>query len=281
MNVDLKNKKGEIIYSCDVIHEERAVSQALNFAIQNKIDLSGLVVEDETLDDLNFSNMMLKEARFENCSLKRSTFNGGSFEGIQFVKSDMRHCIIKGNEEKYCEMTFKHVLLKGSKMEDINSSHLLLSDSDCSEMLFVNCNLPHLFAIDTLFEETVFLRSSLRNAFFSGGWKYKNPVLNVGFYGCDLTSANFQKYDLSSLHFQNANIQDALTKHQFLFFGYENSTFLFEARLNVIWFSNFKGSLSEFETEFNNDSEGFCHYESIIEDMIKELLPFLKNLINE
>lgn len=281
MKVDLQNKKGEIIYSCEVINVDRAVAQALSFAILYHIELPGLMVENEILDDLNFSGMNLEGAQFKHCSLKRTTFSNVKADALWFVNCEMNHCLIEDSTGKLRDLTFCDVVLKKAKLKDLQYCEIHLAGCDCSKTDFENCNLQNLFAIDSLFKEATFSNCSLRSAIFSGGVKYGNPVESASFIDCDLYQTDFRDYDLSSLHFRNSNIQDANTIHEFLYFGFQKSGITVAIDCNMIWFNDFQGSIEEFEKEFKEDPEGFTSCEFRSEQVIEELLPFLRRLIKD
>jgi uncharacterized protein YjbI with pentapeptide repeats len=246
MHIDLKNKDGEILYSCKTVNEYRAVSQALSLAIMNHIPLPGLVVENENLDDLNFSRMNIHDANFKHCSLKRTNFEDVDANILWFNHCDLSRSSFNGSFSKVRDLCFNHSTLKKVVFRDFEFAELHFLNCDCSSAHFRDSSLKLSF-FGTNLENACFYNCNLRNAAFSGDFSIKNPIEDAAFWNCDVANAEFYEHDMTQAWFFSTNIQEAKTNHRFYNLYIDDNSITIERESGIIWFDGFRGTLPEFE----------------------------------
>lgn len=158
--------------------------------ISKRIDLSGIVFKNCTLNNVNM--------RFIN--FDKSDFSGSSLRGAILADSSFKHANFRGTN------------LLSANLGGSTCDHAIFALSDMRGAWFREANLPFaqvicVLANGALFRgangwKTDFTGSDLEHASFLSGW-FENAV----FYGCNLQNTNFEYARLERADFSLADLR--------------------------------------------------------------------------
>lgn len=134
--IELKQfKTGKLLFKGDFTN----IAEALEDAVQKKIKLDGVIIENTNLDDACLDEAMLNRAVFYKCSLRHADMSEGSYNNTRFIDCDLSGaCLAHSAFKQTCfiETPMVKADMAGAWIENIVfscPSVLDLNFSECTE----------------------------------------------------------------------------------------------------------------------------------------------------
>lgn len=293
MDFVLTTKKGTTLFSIKKSDQCPNYSTALQIALDNKVNLSGLKLVGKELDSIRWESVSIDNFSFEKCSLKNNHFNKCNGKGFDFKSCDLSHSIFnhlnvsdnyimdcKIRAAKFINMVngFSHVL-------DCDFSESIFEHSILDGVCFNSCNLSN-----ALFRHCSLIESHFIHIDSMSGW-----TVNLSFLECNLMKCFIKDINrISDLYLWKSNVWDAKFENDEEFIEVVNkySRVLYAINSDVVWWKPldhyhpdkgyiFKGNLAELDNEVNNGfpvSKLYPHLEVFISNELDNLSSYLKQL---
>jgi len=258
MIFEIKSLDNRILYSLEKSEMFPDYRSVLQEALAFGIDLTGLLVKDENIDNLQFNRFKINDVRFENCSMVNVQFIESEGDSIRFSGCNLNR--IKFKRSKISEIHFyKSKMNKAhfikSVFPDLHLDECNLSSSEFHECQinksdFCNCNLP----------KTVFKHSSLQKARFAGRVSEDGWMQDVRFEFCEMEECDLERIkNLGILYINESNIDHAFTNNaNFTKLSTFKLSILYAIESDIVWMNDnsdsllnvsFRGSFTDFKKE--------------------------------
>ncbi len=193
---------GKVGYSSLII---KAINNNVEIGSFANLQLSGAIIKDAKLENMNFQSSELISIEFVNSRMKHICFNQANMSGVQFVDSNLEEASIVEAETtagvfknvNLVSSDFEHAILVRSKFEGNNNiSKVNFYKSDLSFVEFNGQKIDH-----SIFDEAVFKKVK-----FNGTYFLNCTFVNADFSQANLSNCIFDKADFTGATFDDAKV---------------------------------------------------------------------------
>ena len=258
MIIEIKSHDNRVLYSLEKSEMFPDYRSVLQEALAFGIDLTGLFVKDENIDNLEFMRFKINNVRFENCSMVNVQFIESEGESIRFSGCKLNR--IKFKRSKIREVRFYDSEINDAHFIESDLPDLKLDECNLSDSEFLECRMNNTSFYHCHLPRAIFKHSSLQKGRFvhrtaDDGW-----MQDVRFEFCEMEECDLERIkNLGILYINESDIDKALTKYEnFTKLSTHRISILYAIKSDVVWlncYSNtswdisFRGSFNEFKNE--------------------------------
>ncbi|MDX9883731.1 MAG: pentapeptide repeat-containing protein [Prolixibacteraceae bacterium] len=260
MKIQLLTQEKKVLYELDQSGLFPDYRSVLCEAIALKIDLTGLVVDSEQLDEVIWRGTEMKSVLFRNCSLKKNEFIDCNISGLYIGNSDF-----SSSKFKKSALNDFHILnsdFSKTRFKDCSMWNHFFLDCNFNKAAFYNCKVDDISFNSTNLPGTFFYNCRINNGHFVHSDTNTGWLKETGFVGCNLSECQIDSVvDISGMYFWETNVQDIQMMEEECFTEVvnKNSKVLYAIYSDVVWWKPyswaddekriFRGSLEEFSNE--------------------------------
>lgn len=164
----LRNWKDEPIYVAQVLTNSNHARSALELAVKNGVELTGLMLKDVNLAGANLSGADLSHCNLSGCNL-----SGCNLSSAEIKYTVLQECVLVGANLRYAN-------LEGANLFNVNAKNASFRAADLDR-----ANLTYMDAQDANFTNASLRNSTIVGANFKGATMSKSVLLEA-----DLTRTN-------------------------------------------------------------------------------------------
>ncbi len=236
--IQLLTRDKNVLYELEQSEIFPDYRSVLGEAIALNVDLTGLYVESERLDEIMWRGNDLKWVTFSNCSLKRNEFIDCEFVQLNIYNSDLQ--------------------LSKFKKSSIKESQFL--ESNLSKGRFSDCEMENVAFHDTNLAATFFLNCFINEGKFKNGDTNTDWIRDSYFIGCTFSESNMESVkDISVIYFWETNPQEIEFYKDECFTEVINksSKVLYAIESDVVWWKPYSWNKDKYRF-FRGSLEDFC-----------------------
>ncbi|MCW0483319.1 pentapeptide repeat-containing protein [Gaoshiqia sediminis] len=262
MKIQLLNDKNKVLYELEQSELFPDYRSVLREAIALNLDLTGLRVESESLDEVTWNGASLTGVSFLNCSMKKNEFQDCTVTGLYLHSCDL-------SSSKFRKTTLRDFHLADSKsakvhFSDCQFNNSFILSSSLSDARFYECGFFSSVFNSTGLSGSIFKNCTGDTMRFVHSKQTDEWLKDTFFMNCRLHSCEMDIEDLACIYFWNTNVRDIqlLERERFTEVINDNSQVLYAIDSDVVWWKPyswkehenkiFRGTLAEFFDEVHN-----------------------------
>ena len=296
MKIQLLTQQKKVLYELEKSEMFPNYRSVLIEAIAYSVNLAGLHIESECIDDIVWRGTNMKGISIKNCSMRGAkliecygntlSFDSCDLTGLKVKKSELNGLHISGSN--LTQLSFRDSCSKNSLIVDTNCYNSSFYQSNIEYTVFHTCNIS----------ETVFQTCCLDATEFIHTQPTRMWMKDTYFIDCSIEECNMNYVDdISLLYFWDTNIRNIQFKDDERFTDVENthSKVLYAIDSDTVWWKPyswnndvkkiFRGTLEQFYHEVHNGFPTTDLYPEMDDYEIRDELLFvcryLKNWFQE
>ena len=261
--IQLITSDNKIIYELEKSELFPDYRSVLMEAISYHIDLAGLLVESENIDDIVWKGINMSSITIRNCSMKRNEFIECFGKGLCFDSCDLTSLKIK--KSNLNELHISNSNLSQLSFRNSCSCNSFIIGCDCRNSSFYESDIRQTGFHTSNISGTIFKNCCLDKAIFVHDKPSKEWIKNTIFVDCSMAECGMNYVDdISLLYFWDTNLYDIQfrNKERFTEIINKQSKVIYAIDSDVVWWKTyswnneekrlFRGSLKEFREEVEN-----------------------------
>jgi uncharacterized protein YjbI with pentapeptide repeats len=256
--IEIKSYDNRILYSLEKSEMFPDYRSVLQEALAIGIDLTGLFVKNEIIDNLQFNRFKINNVRFENCSMVNVQFIESEGDSIRFSGCNLNR--IKFKRSKISEIHFYKSEMNKAHFIKSNFPDLHLDECNLSSSEFHDCQINNSDFYDCSLTKTIFRHSSLQKARYANQSSDDGWMQDVRFEFCRMEECDLERIkNLGILHINESNIDYAFTNNaNFTKLSTYKLSILYAIESDIVWMNDnsdsllnvlFRGSFTDFKKE--------------------------------
>lgn len=262
--IQLLRDNGDLIYELEKSELFPDYPSVLKEAIALSIDLTGLLVISENLDNVIWKNQNLQSLHFKKCSLKKSVFDACYAGHLYFEDCDVTGLKVKKSTCNH--LSFSACTAESASFRNSDISALDVWESNCCHATFSNCKIDHFSFHTSNLSDALFQNCDIAGSNFLHTLPNKDWLCNTFFINCSLRKCDMKCVDdISTLYFWETNVSDIQfpVEHRFTKVITMHNQVIYAIDADVVWWQPhswidcekrlFRGTLAQFREEIKED----------------------------
>lgn len=263
MKIQLLTQQKKVLYELEKSELFPDYRSVLREAIAYNVDLTGLSIDSECIDDvvwrgtnmkgISIKNSSMRGAKLIECYGNNLSFDSCDLTGLKVKKSELNGLHIC--DSNLTQLSFRDSFSKNSFIEDANCSNSSFYQSNIETTMFHTCNIA----------KTIFHACCLDVAKFIHTQPNRMWMKDTYFIDCSMDECNMNYVDdISLLYFWDTDICNIQFKDNERFTNVENthSKVIYAIDSDTVWWKPyswnndvkkiFRGTLEQFSHEVQN-----------------------------
>ncbi len=258
--IQLITDDNKIIYELEKSELFPDYRSVLKEAIALNINLKGLVVKSELIDNVVWRGIDMSLVSFEDCSMKRNEFIECFGKIVGFHACDLTSLKIKKSNIEDLSLVDCNLFRLSFRNSVAYNIHML--NCNCGKSSFYKSDIKHTGFHTTNISETIFNKCCIDKSNFvhvkpNKEWMKDTVFFECSFEGCKMEDVD----DISLLYFWDSDVREIEFKNEERFTEVvnDNSKVIYAIDSDVVWWKPyswnedetwlFRGTLKEFQEE--------------------------------